>query len=370
MMKFSLEHRDEPLASWRATAVLTVIALLVGMSLAGLLFLPFGASPLEGYSILISNAFLSLRGFGFTLVAATPLMFVAFGTIVAWRCGFMFLGFEGCLLIGAMGATMVALNAVEGAIFADVPPVLLITMAVSWGAILGGFWAGIVGELKVRLNGNEILIALMMNFLAIYLIQYLVVGPWRVDGDLPQTIRFRRDMWLPYILSGTRLHAGILIAVVVGAGLYVLLNRTRAGFEMLAAGLNESAAKYGGINAAARRRLAAGLAGGLAGLGGAILVLGVHHRLLDGLSDGTGFLGIVAALLGRMTILGSAIASILYGGLSIGGDAMQRQTGLPSSIVVVVQATIVLFLLAFELARTHRIVFVRSKPVSDTHEDH
>ncbi len=368
-MRVRIEQRSEPLTSWWASAALIGVALILGMALAGLLFIPFGASPIEGYSILISNAFLSLRGFGFTLVAATPLMFVAFGTIVAWRCGFMFLGFEGCLLIGAMGAAMVALAAVDGAVLAHFPPLILIALALIWGAVLGAIWSGIVGELKVRLDGNEILIALMMNFLAIYLIQYLVVGPWRVDGDLPQTIRFRRDMWLPYILPGTRLHAGILIALAVGAVLIVLLNRTRAGFEMLAAGLNETAAKYGGINAAVRRRQAACLAGALAGLGGAVVVLGVHHRLLDGLSDGTGFLGIVAALLGRMSILGSAIASILYGGLSIGGDAMQRQTGLPSSIVVVVQATIVLFLLAFEFLRTHRVVVAAPKASSTSTKD-
>lgn len=365
-MRLHLETRPTPLVGGGSTAILTIIACLVGMAVAGLLFLPFETSALDGYSALIGRAFFNLRGIGFTLVAATPLMLVAFGTIVAWRCGFMFLGFEGCLLIGSTGATMIGLLAVEGAPLEGFPPLFLITLALLWGALLGGIWAGIVGELKVRYGGNEVLIALMMNFIAIFLVQYLVVGPWRVGGDLPQTMRLPKEIWLPYILSGTRLHSGFLIAVVVGLMLHVLLTRTRAGFEMMASGLNENAARYGGINAKMRMRQAALLAGGVAGLAGAIAILGVHHRLLDGLSDGTGFLGIVTALLGRMSILGSALASILYGGLSVGGDAMQRTTGLPSSIVVVVQATIVLLMLAVEVLRTHKIVIVRDPKQKET----
>lgn len=138
------------------------------------------------------------------------------------------------------------------------------------------------------------------------------------------------------------------------------MDRARAGFEMVASGLNVKAARYGGIHVGRRLRQAALIAGALAGLAGGIEILGIHHRLLDGLSEGTGFLGIVTALLGRMTVAGTAIASVLYGGLSVGGDAMQRQTGLPSSIVLIVQALIVLLLLASELLRTSRIVLERS----------
>jgi simple sugar transport system permease protein len=351
-----LQKRETPLIGGGIVLFFSLAAVIVGMILGGLLFIPFEATPLEGYRSLIGNAFFSLRGFGYTLVTATPLMLVGFGTIVAWRCGFIYLGFEGCLLIGAMGGTMIGLQALETGILAGWPPILVTGIALAWGAMFGAFWAAIVGELKVRFGGNEVLIALMMNFLAIFLVQYLVSGPWRVEGGLPQTERLPRELWLPYILKGTRLHAGVLIALAMGVVIYVLMNKTRAGFEMIASGLNMKAARYGGILVGLRQRQAALIAGGLAGLGGAITIYGVHHRLLDGLSDGTGFLGIVTALLGRLTVPGAAIASVLYGGLSVGGDAMQRQTGLPSSIVLVIQAGIVLLLLASEILRTHRVV--------------
>ncbi|WP_425417312.1 ABC transporter permease [Oricola indica] len=356
-MTIRLEKRETPLVGGWTVIVFSVAAVLVGMAVGGLLFLPFDASPLDGYAALIGKAFFNLRGFGFTLVAATPLMLVSFGTIVAWRCGFIFLGFEGCLLIGAMGGTMIGLQALDGGTLAGLPPVLVTSLALAWGGVLGAFWAAIVGELKVRYGGNEVLIALMMNFLAIYLVQYLVVGPWRVVGDMPQTDRLPRDLWLPYIVDGTRLHAGILVALVAGIFVHILMTKTRAGYEMISSGLNSKSARYGGIDVAQRQRQAAFIAGGMAGLAGAITIFGVHHRLLDGLSDGTGFLGIVTALLGRLTAPGAVVASVLYGGLSVGGDAMQRQSGLPSSIVVIVQATIVLLLLASEVLRTHRLVF-------------
>lgn len=355
------DRRVEPLAGTLAAALFSLAAVAAGLALAGLLFLPFAIAPLDGYRSLVGSAFGNLRGVGHTLVTATPLMLVGFGTLVAWRCGFVFLGFEGCLLVGAAGGTMVGLQALEGGSLAGFPPALAVTLALSCGAMSGALWAGVVGELKVRFGGNEVLMALMMNFLAIYLVQYLVGGPWRVAGDMPQTERLPRELWLPYLLPGTRAHVGILIALGAGALVHVLMERTRVGHEMVTAGTNARAARYGGVDVGARLQQSALVAGGLAGLAGAIGIFGVHHRLLDGLSEGTGFLGIVVALLGRMTVIGTALAACLYGGLSVGGDAMQRQTGLPASIVLIVQSTIVLMLLAGELLRTHRIAWIHTR---------
>lgn len=355
MMTIGIERRAVVLDSPLSILAFSVGAVALAMVLGGLLFPPFGANPIEGYSSLISNGFLELRGFGFTLNTATPLILVSFGAIVAWRCGFIFLGFEGCLLVGAAGGTMIALQALPGGMLEGVPALITLVLSLAFGTLFGSLWAGVVGELKVRYGGNEVLMALMMNFLAIFLVQYLVVGPWRVPGDLPQTARIPREVWLPIFAPELRAHAGIFIALLCGVAVYVLMERTRAGFEMVSSGLNAKAARYGGIDVGVRLRQSAFIAGGLAGLAGAIEILGIHHRLLDGLSEGTGFLGIVVALLGRMTVPGAVLASVLYGGLSVGGDAMQRQTGLPSSIVLIVQAVIVLLVLASELLRTHRI---------------
>ena len=354
-MRISLERRAVALDSPLSIALVSIGAVGVAMLLGGILFAPFGASIVEGYSSLIANGFFKLRGLGYTLNTATPLMLIAFGAIVAWRCGLIFLGFEGCLLVGAAGGTLIALQALPGGLLEGAPGLVTMVLSLGCGALTGALWAGLVGELKVRYGGNEVLMALMMNFLAIFLVQYLVVGPWRVPGDLPQTARIPREVWLPIVAPELRAHAGICIALAFGAVIYVLMEKTRAGFEMVSSGLNARAARYGGIDIAARLRQSAFIAGALAGLAGAIEILGVHHRLLDGLSDGTGFLGIVVALLGRMSVPGAVLASVLYGGLSVGGDAMQRQTGLPSSIVLIIQAAIVLFVLASEILRTHRL---------------
>jgi simple sugar transport system permease protein len=181
----------------------------------------------------------------------------------------------------------------------------------------------------------------------------------RAMGDQPQTPLIDRAFWLPILINGTRAHAGILIALALAAFIYILFEKTYVGYELIAAGLNARAARYGGVDVGRRVLQAALLAGGLAGLAGAIDILGVHHRLLDGLSQGTGFIGIVAALLGRMTVLGSVAASFLYSALTVGAEVTQRHTGLPSAVVQVVQALIVLCLLGVEILRTHRLTLRR-----------
>ena len=153
---------------------------------------------------MFGNAFFTLRGLGYTLVTATPMILVGLGTIVAWRCGVIFLGFEGCILLGAAGGTMIALQTLAGGMLDGMTPLLVVPLALIFGTAFGSLWSGAVGELKVRFGGNEVLMALMMNFLAIFLIQYLVNSPWRVEGDLPQTARIPREYWLPFVIPGTR----------------------------------------------------------------------------------------------------------------------------------------------------------------------
>ncbi len=352
-----IEKRSEPLCGSLNMMLLTLGAIVAALAIGGLLFIPFGASPVESYGSLFGNAFFSLRGLGYTFVTATPVILTGLGTIVAWRCGFIFLGFEGCILLGAAGGTMIALQTLTGGMLDGAAALFVIPLSLVFGSLFGSIWCGVVGELKVRFGGNEVLMALMMNFIAIFLVQYLVNSQWRVEGDLPQTARIPKDYWLPFIIPGTRAHAGILIALAASGLIFFLMEKTRVGFEMIGSGLNLKAALYGGISVKERLRQSALAAGGLAGLAGAIEILGIHHRLLDGLSEGVGFIGIVAALLGRMTVPGTIVAAILYGGLSVGGDAMQRQTGLPSSIVLIIQATIVMLVIASDALRHYRISF-------------
>lgn len=362
MIRISLAKRLSPHESITSKVVIFLIAILVALSLGAVLFLSAGANPFDAYLSLLQSGFFSLRGIGFTLVQATPLILVSLATIVAWRSGFMYLGFEGAMLIGAAGSTVVGLSASTGGLLDSASVFVVLPLALLAGMAAAGFWAFLVGIIQVRSGGNTVLIALMSNYVAILLIQYLVSGPMRAAGDLPQTALISRDYWLPILIPGTRLHAGILIALCAAAIIYFALEKTAAGFELVAIGMSARVARYGGVNVERRILQAAFAAGALSGLAGAVNVYGVHHRLLDGFADGTGFVGIVTALLGQMTVGGSVLASILYGGLTVGADAMQRQSGLPSAAILSVQAMIVLCILGSEIYRTHILrIRVRKK---------
>ena len=360
-----LERRLEPSGSPITIAILTLASIFVALLIGGLLFFPFDASPLQAYQSMFRESFTQTRGFGFTLVKATPLIFIGLGTVVAWRSGFFYLGFEGTMLIGAAATVWLALLTRPGHAIGPLPQVVFFPLVFAVSFVAGGLWASLVGILKARFGGNEVLLSLMMNYVAVFFVQYLVSEPLRAPGDLPQTARIPNDTMLPFIIPGTRAHAGILVAVGAAFAVWLLLKRTPLGYELVATGHSPRAARYGGINVANRQILAAFLAGGLGAGAGLVQVLGVQFRLLDGLAQGTGFVGIVAALLGKLHPLGVAIAAILYAGMGVGADAMQRRAGLPSSIIFIVQSLIVLLILASDLLRYYRVTIPgrRSAPI-------
>jgi simple sugar transport system permease protein len=354
-----IERRLAPATSLRAIALSNVVAIVLALIVGGLLFLPFHISPLAAYADLVGEAFLNRRGFGYTLVEATPLILVGLGTIFAWRTGFAYLGFQGCLLVGAIAGAWLALQVGPGKLFSDIGLAGFLPIAVIGSFAAGCLWSGLVGFSRARFGGTEVLVSLMMNYVAALLVQYLVSGPMRAPGDLPQTALMPQTTWLPQIVADSRANIGIFIALGCAALVGITLRYTVAGYEMVVTGLNPRAARFGGIDVSRRTLLASAVSGGLAALAGPIEVLGNQHRLLDGVGEGLGFIGIVAALLGKLTVGGTVIASILYGGLTVGGNAMQRHSGLPSSVVLVVQALIVLLVLASDLMRHYRIAWSR-----------
>jgi simple sugar transport system permease protein len=350
-----LEKRLAPADSSTAIAATTLGAMLVAFVLAGLLFIPFGGDPLSAYGFLFREAFGSFRGAGLTLVQATPLILIALGTIVIWRAGLGYIGFEGCFLVGAAAASWVALAGTPQGmpwalpVWGYWPAVILAAFAA------GSLWAGWVGYLRVRFGGNDVLISLMANYVALFLIQYLVSGPMRAAGDLPQTPRLPKESWLPFIMDGMRAHWGLGIALAATLYVWWLIRSTPAGFEIIVSGLNPKAARYSGIDVGRRQMSAVLLGGGLAALAGLCAVLGVQHRLMEGLSGGVGFIGVVVALLARLNPLLVIPTAILYGGLEVGGSAMQRQTGLPTSVVLILQSLVVILILAGDILRYYRL---------------
>ena len=359
-----LERRQTPSDSPLVIGAVTIAAIALALLIGGFLFLPFGADPVQAYLAMLNQGFGSLRGIGFTLVKATPLIFVGLGTIMAWRTGFFYLGFEGALLIGAAAAVWLALLTQAGAAIGPLSPVLFFPLVFLGSFLGGGLWAGIAGILRGRFGGNEVLVSLMMNYVAIFVINYLVSGPLRAPGDLPQTPRIPDVTVLPFIIPDTRAHAGLLVAAAAALIVWVVLRKTPFGYELIAAGLSPRAARYSGINVGSRMIIASLLAGGLAGLAGLSEVLGVQYRLLDGISEGTGFVGIVAALLGKLHPAGVVIAAILYAGMGVGADAMQRRAGLPSSVIFTVQSLIVLLILASDVLRYYRLNLARRRPTA------
>jgi ABC-type uncharacterized transport system permease subunit len=349
------ERRLTPLDSPLAILTTTTGAFVAAMIVTSFLFLHYGASPLQAYAALFHEPFGTLRGFGYSLVRASPLALVALGTIVSWRSGFAYLGFEGCFVIGASATAWLALLGGPGAQSGPMPSFLFFPLAILFGFVAAGIWAGLVGIVRARFGGNEVLISLMSNYVAIFILQYLVSGPMRAPGSLPETRLLPRATWLPFILPGTRAHAGILIAIAAAILVWMLLRKVTLGYELIVTGFNPFAARYAGIDVPRRLELAAFFAGGLGGLAGMVEVLGSQHRVMDGISGGVGFVGIVVALLARLNPVAVIPTALLYGGMSVGADAMQRRADIPSSTTFILESLAVLLVLAFDALRYYRL---------------
>src|SRR3984885_11601172 len=269
-----LTPADSPLAIFGTTAG----AFLAAMFITAFLFLSYDASPFQAYYALFHEPFGTLRGFGYSLVRTSPLALIALGTIVSWRSGFAYLGFEGCFVLGAAATSWLALLALPGGQLSALPFFLFLPLAILIGFVAGAIWAGLVELVRARLGGNEVLISLMSNYVAIFILQYLVSGPMRAPGSLPETRPLPRATWLPFILPGTRAHAGILISIAAAALVWMLLQKMPLGYELIVTGFNASAARYAGIDVGRRILLSAFFAGGLGGLAGRGEALGWRHR--------------------------------------------------------------------------------------------
>jgi general nucleoside transport system permease protein len=351
------ERRLTPAGSALAIAGRTAIAFLAAMAVTAILFRSYNANPIQAYLALFHEPFGTLHGFGYSLVRAAPLGLIALGTIVSWRSGFYYLGFEGCFVMGAAAAGWLALSTLPGGHIGPLPFALFLPIVVLVSFSAGGLWAGAVAMVRVGLGGNEVLISLMSNYVAIFFLQYLVSGPLRAPGSQPETVLLPRRTWLPFILPGSRGHAGILIAVAAALLVWMLLQKLPLGYELIVAGFNPVAARYAGIDVGRRMVFAGFFAGGLGALAGMVEALGSQHRLMDGISGGMGFVGIIVALLGRLNPLAAVPTALLYGGMSVGADAMQRRAGIPSSITFILESLAVLFVLASDALRFYKINF-------------
>jgi ABC-type uncharacterized transport system permease subunit len=282
-----------------------------------------------------------------TLVSATPLVFTGLAVALAFRVGLFNIGGEGQFLVGA------ALAAIVGFTFSGLPWFVHLPLAVAGGFVGGALWGSVPGILKARTGAHEVIVTIMMNYIAYNLINWSLKTPFvqREGRSDPISKTVEPSAYLVGLVDGLRVHWGIVIGILVAVAVSWFLFRSTKGFEFRAVGLNPSAARYAGISIAWSTVMSMVISGGLAGLGGAAVMLGQSHSLTPGFSGGYGFTGIAVALIGANRPLGVVAAAILFGALRAGSTPMQAATGTPIDIVVVIQSLVIVFIAAPALVR-------------------
>lgn len=315
-----------------------ITSILLSFLIGALVILMIGESPAAAFSVMVRGAFGSVLGISSTIAKMTTLTMCGLSYAFAFRCGLVNIGAEGQMYIGALCATIVVLK-MPG------PGLLVISAALLAGTLGGALFGMLVALLKIRFGANEVITTVMLNYVAMYLVQWAVSGPIQdPSSDAAQTVIFDQSRWLAY-LPGTKINVGVfaMIACLIFFG--VFLWKTKAGFALQIVGQNRNAAAYAGISVQKNFLLSMFLAGAIGGLGGTLEVLGVQHRLLKGMASNYGFDGIAVALLGGNSPVGMFLSGILLGAMKSGGSAMQMFTKVPCSVVDLIRAMVIVFVL-------------------------
>lgn len=320
--------------------VAVVLALLIGSGF----ILYVGENPLEAYRILFTESLGSMRNIATTLQRATPLMFTGLAVAFAFRVGLFNIGAEGQLYMGAFAAVWVGITF-------DLPRFIHLPLAILAAMVGGALWASIAGYLKAKLGVHEVINSIMLNFIALFLTDWLVTGPFHGGSWVPETVRIKPSATLTRIYLPTRLTTAIYLAVAVAAVVYVILWRTKRGYELRAVGLNPEAAEYAGISVSRNLLIGMAISGALAGLAGAEQILGLHNRFIVRFSSDLGFMGVAVALLGKNHPVGVLLAAVLFGALQSGSAALDRLTLVPRELLTIIQGLIIFFVAAEYLIR-------------------
>ncbi|RLG53713.1 MAG: ABC transporter permease [Thermoproteota archaeon] len=346
-----LEKRESTPRWLQAAAPLG--SLCLAFAAVSALFAASGVSPAEAVKVIFASSLGSSYGLSETVVKATPLLLMGEGLVLSFTAGVWNIGCEGQLLAGAVAATWVALYSGLG----GVPGLLLMFVA---GAAAGAAWALIPAALKAKMDANEVIVTLMLNYVAEKVVEHLIYGPWRGASEwgFPYTDEFPRWAQLP-TLGATRIHIPTLALALASVPLvYWVLSRSKLGFELKVYGSSESAAEYAGVSKARVVLACLCVSGMLAGLAGVGEVAGIHHRLRypRGVSCGYGYTAIIVAWLGRLNPVLTVLSALFLGSLLVGGDAIQVKLGLPRGVVDVFNGMILLSLLVGEVVSRYRVV--------------
>lgn len=316
--------------------VTIVLALIIG---AVLVYIS-GNDPREAYGMLIKGAFSSKSRFSEVLIKMVPLTLMAMGLSIAYKTQLWNIGADGQFTMGAI------LSILPG-IYLGLPTFILIPISLCLAAIGGGLWCGLAGWLKNRFNANEVITTLMLNYIASYLLSFLVYGPMMDPdgGGFPQSRLIREAYELPRFIPSLRVHSGIYVTIIVVIAMFFFW-RTKAGVQIELVGQGEKVATYAGLNVKKTMILSMVLSGALCGLAGWTEVYGVQSRLLDGLASGYGNTATIIALLGGLHPLGILVSSFFFSVLLAGAATMQRMTEVPYSVVDIIEGLIIVFVIA------------------------
>ncbi|MBL8363207.1 MAG: ABC transporter permease [Rubrivivax sp.] len=363
-----LEARPQPSKLLSMTSPL--IALAITVVIGVLLFVFLGKDPVRGLQVFFVEPVKSLYALSELSIKATPLVLIALGLAVCFRSNVWNIGAEGQFILGALGGGWMAMQAGEPWV-APLGGGIVVLILVA-GVLGGMLWAGIVALLRDRFNANEILVSLMLVYVATLLLSYLVYGPWKDPKgyNFPQTITFLADTKIPRLTSGLRANIGSLIALAAVAGFWVFLFRSYRGFQLQVGGLAPAAARYAGFSSRVALWTALLLSGGMAGLAGALEAAGPLGQLTPYVPAGYGFAAIIVAFVGRLHPVGIIFSGVLMSMFYIGGELAQSRLGLPKSLTGVFQGLLLFTLLACDTLIHYRVrwkgaaVKPASKPVA------
>ena len=348
-MRFEARRNPSRLMVWLSP----LIALALTATVAMILFASAGHPPVEALVTFLTAPLIDLYGFGELLIKAAPLILIAVGLSIGFRAGIWNIGAEGQLTVGVIFAGHVALQYGAGGGLWVLPAMVIA------GALGGMAWAAVPAVLRTRFNANEILVSLMLNYVAALWLSWLIFGPWRDPAgfNFPQSEPLAPAALFPTIIEGTRANASVLFALVSVVAGWVFMNRTFAGFRLKVTGLSEGAARYAGFGV--RRAVWIGLlvSGATAGIAGVGEIAGPLGQIFPTASPGYGYAAIIVAFLGRLNPVGILLSGLLMALLYLAGDLAQMSLGMPSSITGLLQSTLLFFLLAGDVLVQFRIRF-------------
>jgi len=350
MLRF--EKREK--ISVQLRILIPLISILLGVLVGGIAVMFSHVNPLTVYKAIFIGAFGSTYVFSETIVVAIPLLLISVGLILVFKMNYWNIGAYGQYIIGAIFGTYFALNSAE----TMSRPILLTVMCIA-GIVGGALWALIPATLKAYWKVNEVISTILLNYIALYILKFLMYGPWRNPQNFgfPLTKTFDLNAQLPKLVMRTRIHLGLIFGIIMAIIIWIIIKKTKFGYEIRVIGENEIAARYTGINIEKNITIAMIISGGLAGLAGMVQISGIIHMLQIEINPDYGYTAIIVAWLSGLNPLTAMIVSFFLGGLFVGASQIQITMKVPIGIVGLIESSILFFLLGGVILTNYKLYY-------------